>query len=75
MLVHTADTNMIARGSAEDQRKEAARLGNWLECCPYSGWEEISILDQECIGRKLSPSGGADLLALYYLLHFLKEVD
>lgn len=75
LLAHTTDTNMIARGGVESQRKEAARLGSWLERCPYPGREEISALDQEYIERNLSPGGSADLLALCYLLHFLKEVD
>ncbi len=75
LLAHTADTNMIARGGAEGQRKEAARLKNWLERCPYPDRRDISALDREYMQRNLSPGGSADLLALCYMLHFLKEVD
>ncbi len=73
LLAHTDDTNMIVRGGVECQRKETARLKRLLEESPYPDQAALQSLDQEYIQRNLSPGGSADLLALCYLLHFLKE--
>lgn len=75
LLAHTVDTNMMARGGAESQRDEAARLERWLKESPYPGRTAIQALDREYIERNLSPGGSADLLALCYLLHFLRGVE
>lgn len=73
LLAHTEDTNMIARGGIEAQRETAEALLRLLRDEPYPGRETLDGLDRAFIGRNLSPGGSADLLALCYLLHFLRE--
>lgn len=73
LLAHAADTNMISRGGIDVQREIAARLCELLSADCWPDRETIADLDREFIRRNLSPGGSADLLALCYLLHFLKE--
>lgn len=73
LLAHTDDTNMIARGGIEGQRRESARLRALLAQEPYPAEETVAALDAEYIQQNLSPGGSADLLALCYLLHSLKK--
>ena len=40
---------------------------------PFPRRETLLVLDADYIERNLSPGGTADLLALAYMLHFLKE--
>lgn len=75
LLAHTTDTNMIARGGIDTQREISERLRTLLAECPYPDKETLLALDQEFIARNLSPGGSADLLALCYLLHFLKGIQ
>lgn len=73
LLAHTTDTNMISRGGIEVQREKAAQLQELLTDMPYPDRDILDALDQDYIRRNLSPGGSADLLALCWLLHFLKE--
>lgn len=73
MLAHTTDTNMIARGGIETQQEQLAALQAMLANIPYPDRAAIEALDRTYIANNLSPGGSADLLALCYLLHFLKE--
>ena len=73
LLARTADTNMIARGGIDAQRETAAELESLLREDPYPGRETLERLDRSFMERNLSPGGSADLLALCWLLHFLKE--
>ena len=73
ILARTTDTNMISRGGRETQLKKAAGLLRLLEKTPYPDNETLLILDREYIEENLSPGGSADLLALCWLLHFVKE--
>lgn len=73
LLAHGTDTNMISRGGIDVQREKSAQLLELLETDPYPGADILAALDQDYIRRNLSPGGSADLLALCYLLHFLKE--
>ena len=74
ILAHTTDTNMIRRSSLPFFLQKQAELRAFLEThpgCISSG--QILPLDQEYIACNLSPGGSADLLALCWFLHFLKE--
>lgn len=75
ILAHTDDTNMIARGGLEAQRETAAALDALLQKEPYPGVEALRRLDRAFIERNLSPGGSADLLALCWMLHFLREEE
>lgn len=73
MLAQTLDTNMIHRGSLEIQQEIMEKLSKLLETEPFPSQKTLERLDEEFVRRNLSPGGTADLLALTFLLHFLKE--
>lgn len=73
MLAHAVDTNMIARSCVETAREVSSELRALLETDPYPDKKTLQQLDSDFIRRNLSPGGSADLLALCYFLHFLKE--
>lgn len=73
LLVHTTDTNMISRGGMDAQRETAEALARLLADEPYPDRETVNALDAAFIRKNLSPGGSADLLAMCYLLHFLRE--
>lgn len=73
ILSCTDDTNMISRGGMETENEKRRRLAELLACDPYPDRETLQALDREYTAENLSPGGSADLLALCWLLHFLKE--
>ena len=73
MLADTVDTNMIHRGGYALAKETSENLKILLEKEPLPTKETLETLDAEFMRRNLSPGGTADLLALVYLLHFLKE--
>ena len=73
LLLHTADTNMLARGGTAGLREAEAQVSAVLSACEYPAAEAVERLDQAFISRRLSPGGSADLLSLCWMLHFLKE--
>ena len=73
LLSRTTDTNMIARGGRETQIEKSARLQALLDAEPFPSRETLRALDREYTAENLSPGGSADLLALCWLLHFLRE--
>lgn len=75
ILVHSTDTNMIARSSREQQLAWVARVKELLAQTPYPDEEALVELDDQFIAENLSPGGSADLLALTYLLHFFKTEE
>ena len=75
VLAHTDDTNMIARGGLDAQREAAARLAVLLDTEPYPSAGTLRELDRAFTARNLSPGGSADLLALCWMLHFLREEE
>ena len=72
ILVHSTDTNMIARSSRERQLALVDELNALLAEMPYPDEKTLTELDDRFIAENLSPGGSADLLALTYLLHFFK---
>lgn len=74
LLAHIQDTNMIRRGGIAAQREQSARLRALLAKERFPSREMLEALDQEYIKANWSPGGSADLLALCWLLHFLREV-
>lgn len=73
MLADTVDTNMIHRGGFERAKKTAEEVGALLEKERFPRKESLKKMDAEFIQDNLSPGGTADLLAMVYMLHFLKE--
>ena len=73
ILANTTDTNMLSRGGFERAREKCEALRCMLAVTPYPSLTVLEALDREYIEENLSPGGSADLLALCWLLHFLKE--
>ena len=73
ILANTSDTNMLSRGGIDRARMKQEALSKLLADTPYPDQATLEALDQEYIEENLSPGGSADLLALCWLLHFLKE--
>ncbi|MCI1952643.1 MAG: triphosphoribosyl-dephospho-CoA synthase CitG [Clostridiales bacterium] len=75
ILANSEDTNVISRSSyekmAEIQHTLKEELANDLEHRDYLHFAQK--LDQEFIAQNISPGGSADILALSYFLHFLKQ--
>ncbi len=75
MLAQTVDTNMIHRGGYEVQQDTMQGLSHLLKAEPFPSREALEAVDEAFIQKNLSPGGTADLLAMVYLLHFLKEEE
>ena len=73
ILSCTTDTNMISRGGIHNEKEKRRQLSVLLEQNRYPDRETLTVLDREYTAENLSPGGSADLLALCWLLHFLKE--
>lgn len=74
ILCHTDDTNVIARSDLATAQGVSRKIRKLLEKDPYPDRKTLEALDREFIRQNLSPGGSADLLALCYFLHFLKEL-
>lgn len=75
MLAVTVDTNLIHRGNYGIQKQIAQQMQELLQKEPFPSEETLTRLDKRFIADNLSPGGTADLLALTYLLYFLKEIS
>ena len=64
---------MIHRGGFAAHQKNQLVLQDLLETQPQPRQETLNEMDREYIRRHLSPGGCADLLALCWMLHFLKD--
>ncbi len=73
LMAVSADTNLIRRGGMEQYEEISDKLKRWLQNDPYPSTDQILALDDIFIARNLSPGGSADLLAITYFLHFLKN--
>lgn len=76
IMAHMTDTNLIARSDVETQ-KEAAKAAGTAEIllqetsCPPK--EVLAALDREFTEKNLSPGGSADMLAVCWMLYFMKS--
>ncbi len=75
MLCADDDTNMITRGGREEQLRMTEKISNLLKENPYPDEKTLIKLDDEFVKKNLSPGGSADLLALSFLLYFIKTED
>ena len=73
LMARTADTNLIARGGQEGQRWTAQQARVQMQGGPVPNLEAVEQLNREMVKRNLSPGGCADLLAITYFLHFLRD--
>ena len=73
IIANTDDTSMLARGGVEEHKKAVLELRQMLQGSPFPDRTAVEALDRDYIARNLSPGGSADLLALCFLLRFLKE--
>ena len=72
LVARVEDTNLLHRGGIEGQRWASKQAGNLLRSGDYST-VSLEAMDRAFIERNLSPGGSADLLAVCYLLYFLKN--
>ena len=72
LLVHTADTNLLARGGCELRQQVEDWVSGVLAETPYPSKETLVRMDEAFIRDHLSPGGSADLLSVCWMLHFLK---
>lgn len=73
MLAASDDTNMISRSDYETQQRIALETAILLQRTPFPERETLEQMDRAFMEKNLSPGGTADLLAMTYFLHFLKE--
>ncbi|OUN30858.1 citrate lyase holo-[acyl-carrier protein] synthase [Blautia sp. An81] len=70
------DTNMIIRSDYHTVLKIQKELEQFLKTSgPEEQLEIIPALDTYFVKRNISPGGSADMLALTYFLHFLKNIQ
>lgn len=73
MLAAAADTNIISRSDYETQQKVALETAILLQKTPFPEEAILKQMDAAFMEKNLSPGGTADLLAMTYFLHLLKE--
>ena len=73
ILASTPDTNVIARGGIYTQRRVIAELREMLKKTALPEREALEEMDRAYTEENLSPGGSADLLALCWMLHFLRS--
>ena len=73
IMARNTDTNVLHRGGPEGQRRTAARAAALLEEQPFPDEAAMRAFDEALTAENISPGGSADLLALCWMLHFMKE--
>lgn len=73
IMAAATDTNLISRSDYETQQHIALETAILLQKTPFPEEEALQQMDVAFIERNLSPGGTADLLAMTYFLHLLKE--
>ena len=75
MLCAQVDTNLVHRGGYETLRRTMEEISDLLAREPFPGHGTLKALDEDFIRKNLSPGGTADLLAMVYMLHLMKEEE
>ncbi len=73
IMSRNMDTNVLHRGGMEMLEGMQAMAAGMLWQSPFPSKEAITSFDAYLVRRNLSPGGSADMLAMCYLLHFLRE--
>ena len=73
LMCAEADTNLIARSDKKTQEEVTEKVRALLTKNPSPSEEEIEALDIQFIEKNLSPGGSADLLALCWMLYFMRR--
>lgn len=73
IIAHMTDTNLIARSDIATQKQASEEAKRLLseEQCPAR--QKIEALDRQFIEKNLSPGGSADLLAVCWMMYFIKK--
>ena len=74
LMTAATDTNLIARSDRQTQLWVTEQTRALLEQSPFPDRETLDRLDKAFIQENLSPGGSADLLAMTYMLYFLKRL-
>lgn len=75
IICSSVDTNLISRGGKAAQERVAQEIAELLARDPYPDGATLSKLDGQFIQANLSPGGSADLLAISYMMFFIKRMD
>ena len=72
LMATVMDSNIIRRAGMEGQQWVTQRAAQLL----HEGYiqDDLCALDAEMIRRNISPGGSADLLAVAWFLHFIKQM-
>ena len=73
MLASAVDTNLVARSDYDTQQRIALETAIALHQQPFPEEAVLRQMDEAFIRENLSPGGTADLLAMTYFLHLIKE--
>lgn len=73
IMAHMTDTNLIARSDVKTQKAVSFQAGKIIDEteCPESGL--LNQMNGEFVAKNLSPGGSADMLAVCWMLHFVRE--
>ncbi len=73
LIAAGTDTNLISRSDRKTQVRVSEGISELLGEDPFPSRETLEKINSAFAERNLSPGGSADLLAVTYFLHFLKE--
>lgn len=73
IITRNMDTNVLHRGGMDMLEGMQAVAAGMLWQAPFPSKGSIASFDAYLVSRNLSPGGSADMLAMCYLLHFLRE--
>lgn len=73
IMAHMTDTNLIARSDVQTQKAAAETAREILSATPCPPVSVLRQMDQDFIRKNLSPGGSADLLAVCWMLYFIKQ--